>query len=130
MRKGNLVPLSLPAGGHGDLEWRINPRLTTSQGRQPFRTHPPGSWHPGEEAGDLASSQSSLLTRLVALILRRLDAVLPGPVRPNPEPLLFAGVVNQPARREAPGAAGCPEFLVPTNSFAESNSCAANQQTP
>lgn len=59
MRKGNLVPLSLPAGGHLDLEWRINPAAPCSSG-PPAISHASWSWHRGEEAGSLASPHSSL----------------------------------------------------------------------
>lgn len=114
MRKGNLVPLSLPAGGHRDLEWRINPAPLCPSGL-PAISHAPGSWHPGEGAGGPESPQSSLLTLLGALILHGLGALLPGPLRPNPKPLLFSRAVNQPVRQETREVAGCREFLVDTN---------------
>lgn len=89
MRKGNPAPLSLPAGGHCDLGWRVNPAPLSSSGLRAI-SHAPGNWHPGEGAGGPESPLSSLLTLLGALILHGLGAVLPGPLRPNPKPLLFS----------------------------------------
>lgn len=105
MRKGNLVPLSLPAGGHRDLGQRIN-RAPPCPSGQPDSSHAPAIWHPGERAGGLAfprrlcssASQGSFCTAWVRCCL--------GPPRLNPEPFLFPGFVNQPVGHGAPGASG------------------------
>lgn len=55
MRKGNLVPLSLPAGGHRDVKWYINPPPPPPcRSGLPASSHAPSSWHPGEGTGGLA----------------------------------------------------------------------------
>lgn len=118
MRKGNLVPLSLPAGGHSDLDGILTPRLPAPLGCQPVRTHPRvGTGTRGGQPRVPPSSllpartlSRSLLKRLARLILHGLDKVLLLPVCPNPKPFLFPGFVNQPARHGEPG------FLGPTDS--------------
>lgn len=87
MRKGNPVPLSLPVGGHRDLGRRIN-RAPPCPSGQPDSSHPPASWHPGEEAGGLAFPRR-LLERLAGLVLHGLGEVLPGGPRDSTHSLSF-----------------------------------------
>jgi hypothetical protein len=75
MRKGNLVPLPLPAGGHRDLGWRINPAPPCLSG-PPAISHAPRSWQSSLRARGLAFPCSPLPKRLSALILHGLVVFL------------------------------------------------------
>ena len=89
MRKGNLVPLSLPAGGHRDLGRRIN-RAPPCPSGQPDSSHAPGIGHPGRGDGRPRVPASSLLERLAGLVLHGLGEVLPGSPSASTQSLFFS----------------------------------------
>ena len=89
MRKGNLVPLSLPAGGHRDLGRRIN-RAPPCPSGQPDSSHAPGIGHPGRGDGRPRVPASSLLERLAGLVLHGLGEVLPGGPSASTQSLSFS----------------------------------------
>lgn len=127
IRKGNRVPLSLPAGGHLDLEWRINPAPACPSGR-PAISHAPGSWHPerGREALSPpvlcanASRGAHFARPTCSLAWAR-----------APEPSAFAFCRGCKSTSAAGGAQSCRLLRVPSPyQLLEHNSCMATKQTP
>lgn len=131
MWKGNLVPLSLPAGGHRDLERRINPAPPAPGAASHFaRTQElfggtDGAGGAGEagtrRAGGFAFSRSPVPKRLSALILHVVVVFLglrAGQKRGSP----FPEFASQQMQHEA---LGVPSPCAPP----EPNSCIENRRT-